>query len=437
MNNIILNTSIDALAEAALHIHQNCVNGTAFSTLTPSMRDPSRTIKLTESNAAINSARRASTTMLISSSPTKQESSNCEWNNDDNVHLSILKEQYRRQSMSDLHSVSASSTDTASTRGVSIVSSAPAIVTNVVGSQAHPASDFSDANHASMLQSQLGLAITAPSRRRKPNFAEKLHLVLSSREYNHAVAWLPSGRSFCITNREEFAKQILPKFFREAKFESFSRRLKRWGFRKAYTLGLSHVIFSHDLFHRDRPDLCKAMNGRTKCMSERENPQAEQGNVPAAVGSLSSQEKFCMLFRQAQAQQQQLLDKHDMIVIARAQAQGQSPSSIVSPNISSQPVQNFMTQQVSPYEKNEAQAMIREANALVAHSVPHQSNNSQINHQRPSPIHQANIQLTRLTCDIENCEAQLNILQRIKELKEKHRRLSNTANLRGISPFPP
>ena len=231
-------------------------------------------------------------------------------------------------------------------------------------------------------------------------------------------------------------RRSCPSMFREAKFESFSRRLNRWGFRKAYTPGFSHVIFSHDLFHRDQPDLCKAMNGRSKCMSERENPQAEHGNVPAAAGLLSSQEKFRMLFQQAQAQQQQLLDKHDTLVIARAQAQGQSPSSIISPKISSQQVQNFMTQQGFPYEKNEAQAMIREANALVAHSIL-QSNTSQINHKRPSPIHQANIQLTRLTSDIENCEAQLNILQRIKELKEKRHRLADTTNHRGISPSSP
>lgn len=61
-------------------------------------------------------------------------------------------------------------------------------------------------------------------RRRKPNFAEKLHAVLSNKDCRHAVAWLPSGRSFCITDQEEFVKKILPKYFREAKFDSFSRR---------------------------------------------------------------------------------------------------------------------------------------------------------------------------------------------------------------------
>lgn len=78
------------------------------------------------------------------------------------------------------------------------------------------------------------------------------------------MSWLPSGRSFCITDQDTFVGKILPKFFREAKFESFGRRLKRWGFRKVYTTGLSQIIFSHDMFHRDRPDLCRIMNGREK-----------------------------------------------------------------------------------------------------------------------------------------------------------------------------
>mmetsp|Transcript_19006 Transcript_19006/g.34216 ORF Transcript_19006/g.34216 Transcript_19006/m.34216 type:complete len:424 (-) Transcript_19006:201-1472(-) len=397
-----------ALTALGLSSSLHTIGGTKLS-------DPHPTPSMTAS-------RRGSVPMMASSSSISLGST------DNDMYLSLLNQQQRSQSAPD-HISSRAAMD-----GIAALTSAPTIAPMAVGSQARQPLAVSAAEYASMVQSQFDSTVTAPSRRRKPNFAEKLHLILNSNDCRHAVAWLPSGRSFCITDQDEFVKKILPKFFREAKFESFSRRLKRWGFRKAYASGLSHVIFSHDLFHRDRPNLCKAMNGRTKCMSERENPQVEQGNAPASIDSLSSQENFSMLFRQAQAQQQQLLDKHDMLVIARAQIQGHSSSSIISPKISSQPVQNLMPQQGSSHEENQAQAMIREANAVVARSIP-QSNNSQINPQRPSPIHEANIQLNRLTSDIENCEAQLNIIQRIKELKEKRRLLSHITHLRGISPF--
>jgi hypothetical protein len=102
----------------------------------------------------------------------------------------------------------------------------------------------------------------ASSIRPKANFAVKLHSILDNRNWNKVVTWLTSGKSFCIMDREEFTRKILSKYFRETKFESFSRRVKRWGFRKVSTTGTKQDIYYHDLFQRDRPDLCVLMNGR-------------------------------------------------------------------------------------------------------------------------------------------------------------------------------
>ena len=100
------------------------------------------------------------------------------------------------------------------------------------------------------------------NRRHNPSFAYKLHAILMDKDCNSAISWLPSGKSFCIMDKEEFTKKVLPKFFREAKFESFARRIKRWGFRRMYITGAKQTIYSHDLFRKDRIDLCKLMNGR-------------------------------------------------------------------------------------------------------------------------------------------------------------------------------
>ena len=54
--------------------------------------------------------------------------------------------------------------------------------------------------------------------RRKPTFAEKLHLVLSNRQLSSLITWLPSGKSFCILDKDRFAHRILPVYFREVKF---------------------------------------------------------------------------------------------------------------------------------------------------------------------------------------------------------------------------
>jgi len=195
-------------------------------------------------------------------------------------------------------------------------------------------------------------------------------------------------------------KKILPKFFREAKFESFSRRLKRWGFRKVYTTGLSQTIFSHDLFHRDRPDLCKEMNGREKtksCMSIKANTA---GNVPVSPASQATiQDQQCRKIMMAQQQ-------------AKLQAARQNMNSLQNDTFPSLPS--------SLPENIGAQSMIN--NALLARLAP---NDSQTLWGRgPSTINQVKLQMARLNDDISRCEEQLVILHNLKELKERRRQLT-------------
>lgn len=89
-------------------------------------------------------------------------------------------------------------------------------------------------------------ATTSPSHqktnRRQASFALKLHTLLADTNCRSALIWLPSGKSFCILDKEEFTNKWLPKYFGEAKFESFSRRLRRWGFRKMLIAGQSQVV---------------------------------------------------------------------------------------------------------------------------------------------------------------------------------------------------
>lgn len=96
------------------------------------------------------------------------------------------------------------------------------------------------------------------------SFGDKLDAVLAVNDYSSIVSWLPSGKSFAIMDKEKFIREVLPRFFKETKFESFHRRLKRWGFRTAYktsTYGTRQVVYTHDLFIKNRPELRKMMSG--------------------------------------------------------------------------------------------------------------------------------------------------------------------------------
>jgi len=83
-------------------------------------------------------------------------------------------------------------------------------------------------------------------------------IALTSKESGDTIRWLQGGRAFTITKPYEFMTELLPLFFKKTQFDSFVRRLKRWGFQRT-PLSPDRSIFQHPFFQRDRPDLCIAI----------------------------------------------------------------------------------------------------------------------------------------------------------------------------------
>ena len=79
------------------------------------------------------------------------------------------------------------------------------------------------------------------------------------------IAWSMQGRAFAIHNQDQLVKHILPQFFPQAKFSSFTRKLYRWGFRQLSTIKVSDD-HSDDgsMTYQDMPGMDKAVsdNGR-------------------------------------------------------------------------------------------------------------------------------------------------------------------------------
>ena len=63
------------------------------------------------------------------------------------------------------------------------------------------------------------------------------------------VKWLDDSQGFTITDKEGFS-DVLRRFFGQAKYASFTRRLKRWGFTRI-TKGPDNGAYFHPSFHRD------------------------------------------------------------------------------------------------------------------------------------------------------------------------------------------
>jgi HSF-type DNA-binding len=52
--------------------------------------------------------------------------------------------------------------------------------------------------------------------------------ILSNPAYHNMICWLPHGHGFIIKDNKTFTAEILPKYFKQAKFTSFTRKLNRW-----------------------------------------------------------------------------------------------------------------------------------------------------------------------------------------------------------------
>lgn len=123
---------------------------------------------------------------------------------------------------------------------------------------------------------------------------------------------MPNGLSFCIVDSKILVEKVLPVYFKEAKYTSFTRKLNRWGF-KHYSLPINEAssnssiadkemsIYSHDKFRRDDPGLCQTMDGGHR----RRNALKEDEKTRQFYSQLKPEVRDLLMQGQLQQQQQQ------------------------------------------------------------------------------------------------------------------------------------
>lgn len=92
-------------------------------------------------------------------------------------------------------------------------------------------------------------------------FPEKLHRLLSEVETagrSDVISFVANGRAFAIHKPDKFFKEIVPLYFRQSRLSSFKRQLNLYGFELINT-GPARGGYYHELFVRDRPELCRRM----------------------------------------------------------------------------------------------------------------------------------------------------------------------------------
>ncbi|KAL3632487.1 hypothetical protein CASFOL_025471 [Castilleja foliolosa] len=104
-----------------------------------------------------------------------------------------------------------------------------------------------------------------------PPFLVKTYMMVEDPATDEVVSWNHDGTAFVVWRTAEFARDLLPAFFKHCNFSSFVRQLNTYGFRKIAT---SRWEFCNDMFRKgERDQLCeihrrKACSNKTQLIAQ-------------------------------------------------------------------------------------------------------------------------------------------------------------------------
>ncbi|KAG0441159.1 Transcription factor SKN7 [Dictyocoela muelleri] len=110
--------------------------------------------------------------------------------------------------------------------------------------------------------------------KRAPDFVEKLYDILEDESCKQYICWHPDSTSFIIIDPSEFAKVVLPQYFKHNNLSSFVRQLNKYDFHKIKSTDMILDLYGNKIwefknvyFRKDRQKMDKIR--RKRSLSER------------------------------------------------------------------------------------------------------------------------------------------------------------------------
>ncbi|XP_054777675.1 heat stress transcription factor A-4c-like [Prosopis cineraria] len=110
-----------------------------------------------------------------------------------------------------------------------------------------------------------------------PPFLAKTYEMVEDPSSDSVVSWSSTNKSFVVWDPTEFARDLLPRFFKHNNFSSFIRQLNTYGFRK---IDPERWEFANDDFIRGQPHLLKGIHRRKPVHSHSIQNQQGHGASP-------------------------------------------------------------------------------------------------------------------------------------------------------------
>ncbi|XP_033227497.1 heat shock factor protein-like isoform X2 [Belonocnema kinseyi] len=182
-----------------------------------------------------------------------------------------------------------------------------------------------------------------------PAFLGKLWKLVEDSETDDLICWAPNGRSFFIRNQAQFARDLLPHYYKHNNMASFVRQLNMYGFHKKVSVELGglkcdrdEMEFAHQYFLKGHPYLLDHIKRKiatakildpsitsvkpelmTKMLTEVRSMRGKQDHLDSRLENMKRENEALWrelaVLRQKHLKQQQIVNKliHFLVTIVQ------------------------------------------------------------------------------------------------------------------------